>query len=102
MAHSAAETRRQEAIGMLSELYLPTPEEPEDPGPAYLCNFWEGRYATGAEVAENVAKLAQLGRTDRWRQAVARWSAMCREARTVLELRLAFLQGMIYAGNAVT
>ena len=102
MAHSAAEMRRQTAIGMLSELYLPTPRDDDDSRPAYHCNFWEGRYATGAEVAENVAKLAQLGRTDRWQRAIHRWSAMCREAPGVRELRHAFLQGMVYAGHACT
>jgi hypothetical protein len=93
-----ATLRRQTAIGMISELYLPT--DPEMGCPAYLCNYYYGRYAHAAEVADNISKLAQLGRTARWQAAIKRWAAMVREADHMTGLRHAFLQGMIYAGHA--
>ena len=89
---------------MISELYLPTPEcvdACEGERPLYLLNSYEGRYATGNEVAENIEKLAQLGRTARWQAAIDRWARMVREHGGNLDsLRWAFLQGMIYAGHA--
>jgi hypothetical protein len=98
-----AKTKRQEAIGMLSELYLPTSYLVEAQGerPIYLLNSYAARYATGAEVAENIEKLAQLGRTARWQSAIDRWARMVRESSgNVDSLRWAFLQGMVYAGHA--
>jgi hypothetical protein len=104
MSMTAYEKRR-EALGMISELYLPTPELCEASGqdrPLYLVNAYAGRYATGAEVAGNIEKLAQLGRTARWHAAIDRWANMVREhSGNVDSLRWAFLQGMIYAGHAI-
>lgn len=96
---------RQTAIGMLSELYLPTPaccDASEQDRPLYLVNYYAARYATGAEIAENIEKLAQLGRTARWQSAIAHWARMVRECGDNIDsIRYAFLQGMIYAGHAV-
>jgi hypothetical protein len=99
---NAAE-KRQEAIGMISELYLPTPECTDsvvNDRPLYLVNYYAARYATGNEIADNIEKLAQLGRTDRWQSAIKRWAAMVRESEKLDDIRWAFLQGMIYASHA--
>lgn len=82
-----AQRYRQEAIGMLSELYLPASRDYEFPPDV-----------SREEIAGNIAKLAQLGRTERWRAAIRRWAAMVRANDG--NLRHAFLQGMIYAGHA--
>lgn len=95
-----AELNRQTAIGMLVELYLPTPDNPDFDRDVYLCNYYEARYATGEEVAENILKLASLGRTQRWQAAIKRWAAMVRSESTVKGLRWAFLQGLIFANSA--
>jgi hypothetical protein len=97
-----AKERRQEAIGMISELYLPTrePDGAYRDEPVYLINYWAAHYATSAEVADNIEKLIQLGRTDRWQAAIKRWAAMVRHAKKLDDIRYAFLQGMIYAGHA--
>jgi hypothetical protein len=92
---------------MISELYLPTPElvsaidrDALLERPLYLTNYYAARYATGAEVASNIEKLIQLGRTDRWQAAIKRWASMVRHAEKLDDIRWAFLQGMIYAGHA--
>lgn len=106
---NAATLRRQTAIGMLSELYLPTPRIPEGESdrdalldrPLYLVNYYANQYATGAEVAENIRKLGHLGRTARWQAAVDRWARMVQECGDNLEsIRFAFIQGMVYASHA--
>jgi hypothetical protein len=91
---------------MISELYLPTPE-PDGTDrdaylnrPVYLINYWAAHYATPDEIAGNIEKLAQLGRTDRWQAAVKRWATMVREQKTLDGIRWAFLQGMVYACHA--
>ena len=99
-----AQLNRQTAIGMISELYLPTSkcaDAVSEDRPLYLANYWAGRYATGAEIADNITKLARLGRTARWHAAIDRWANMVRECGDNLDnIRWAFLQGMIYAGHA--
>jgi hypothetical protein len=102
--------KRQTAIGMISELYLPTPRLIDAAGdgrdalldrPLYLINYYENRYATGTEVADNIRKLAQLGRTARWQAAIDRWARMVQECGDNIDsIRHSFIQGMIYAGHA--
>lgn len=91
------------AIGMISELYLPTPADPNDPDayPMFLYNYSDHTMAIPSEVADNIVKLKQLGKTERWHGAIAQWAGMVRESKTAESLRSSFLQGMIYAGWAV-
>jgi hypothetical protein len=99
-----AQRNRATAIGMLSELYLPTPkcaDAAESDRPLYLVNYWAAHYATGQEVADNITKLARLGRTARWQSSIALWASMVRESDNLDHIRYAFLQGMIHAGHAV-
>jgi hypothetical protein len=87
---------RQEAIGMLSELYLPESQQ------------WEltNRHGGGLDslavgMSRNIEKLSQLGRTARWKAAINRWATMVAESgNSDRALRHAFIQGMIYAGHA--
>ncbi len=64
-----AQRRRAVAMGMVVELYCPTAEgyALRDPFPY-------------AEAAENIRKLAPLGRTDRWRQGIETWAGMVERA----------------------
>ena len=86
-ARNPAAYWRQFAIGMLSELYLPTPDDPDYKREIYLSNYYAGQYATADEVADNILKLAQLGRTARWNSAIKQWAGMCRSETTVKGLR---------------
>ena len=81
-----AQTRRQNAIGMLSELYVPGPEYDFRPD------------VTRTEIAGNILKLGTLGRTARWQAAVKQWAAMV--SNPANNVRWAFMQGMVYAGHA--
>ena len=86
-----AALNRQEAIGMISFLYLPEQ------------NDYDLRLPDNgaAGIAENIEKLAPLGRTARWQAAIDRWANMVREhSGNDRSLRWAFLQGMIFAGHA--
>ena len=82
-----AERNRSIAVGMLIELYIPT------------ANDFELRDASRDEIAGNIDKLAQLGRTDRWQAAIKRWAAMVREPGN--NIRWALIQGCVYAGHAI-
>lgn len=93
-----AQRNRQEAIGMLSELYLPT--DAEETRPFYLVNAYAGKYATAGEIADNIAKLTQCGRTARWQAAVKQWAGMVRAADNLRDIRWAFLQGLVYTTHA--
>lgn len=70
---------------MLHELYIP-----ESDG-------FERRYTTRDEIAGNIRKLAQLGRTDRWQVAIENWA---RAVESEANLDWAFLQYGIWAGYA--
>jgi hypothetical protein len=78
---------RQEAMGMLTELYWPA--------------TGDYQFAGGpvSAVADNIAKLAALGRTDRWRKAITRWADEVRQA-TPETLHWAYFQFAVYAGHA--
>jgi hypothetical protein len=93
---NAAETARQTAIGMLTELYFSQGHDSP-----YLWESCDNRLATGHEVSENISKLAQLGRTARWQGAIDRWAGMVREnSGNPKSLRWAYMQGLIYASHA--
>jgi hypothetical protein len=104
-----AARNRTIAIGMINELYLPSPGTPANPAdpdnpeswPMYLFNYCDCMLATPSEVAANIDKLAQLGRTVRWRTAIYNWAAIVRESTDREKLRWAFLRGMLWAGGAV-
>lgn len=94
-----AQKARTEALGMLVELYVPESMD------------YELRERPAAEIAGNIRKLAALGRTARWADAVEGWAVMVErgphaaavvtpEADPRWYLRWAFLQGAIYAGHA--
>jgi len=86
-----AADKRSIALGMIVELYFPSP-----PGAKYGTDF------IGTDpnaIADNIAKLDVMGRTDRWKAAIRRWAGMVRNAEPG-SLRWAFLQGLIYAGHA--
>jgi hypothetical protein len=87
MAKSQAFKNRQLAIGMLSQLYIPYDEQG-------VADYMATDDRT--EIAGNIEKLDRLGRTDRWKGAIATWAAYVRDPDN--NLRWAFLQGMIYAG----
>lgn len=96
-----AQRKRQQAIGMLTELYLPTPIDGDyDSRPLYLINYHAARYATGDEIADNIIKLAQLGRTPRWKNAITLWAASVRNSQKLTDIRFTFLQGLINASHA--
>lgn len=88
------------AIGILTELYLPSGEQRE-----FLWNYCENRNATPDEVSENILKLRQLGRTSRWQNALTRWNIMVQSAKVggdfqPSRLRWAYLQGLVFASHA--
>lgn len=88
---------RQFAIGMLSELYLPTSP---DGVPLNLVSGYGAPSATAQEVAHNILKLQSIGRTDRWRKIIAGWAGLViTEGNSPQNLRYAFLQGMIRASH---
>lgn len=88
-----ASGRRQIAIGMLSMLYIPIYADGTAP--------YDIDIADKNEVAGNIRKLAQLGRTERWQAAIERWARMTEQSTGPKDLRWAFLQGMIFAGHAL-
>lgn len=106
---SPAKRNRQTAIGMLSELYLPTPANDDAwDRQIILANPHYQNDGTSPElfeykirgIADNIRKLLTLGRTDRWQAAISRWANMVSESGNEMSLRWAFLQGMVYAGHA--
>lgn len=90
-----AAAKRQMAMGMLTELYFAQGHDSP-----YLWESCEGRPATGDEVAANIMKLRQLGRTERWQNTISRWADMvdCPETdNDPKALRWAYMQGLVYA-----
>jgi hypothetical protein len=87
-----AERNRQEAIGMLIELYVPESRN------------YELQSINTAEIAGNIEKLAALGKTDRWQAAIKRWASMVRESSATdvnrPSIRWALIQGCVYANHA--
>jgi hypothetical protein len=95
---NAAETTRQTALGMLVELYFSQGHDSP-----YLWESCDNRLATSDEVAANIVKLRQLGRTARWQGAISRWADMVDRPENDNDprsLRWAFLQGLVYASHA--
>lgn len=93
LTYKNAVQRRQNAIGMLSYLYLPT--DPDGSVP------YDMRVTDTTEIAGNIRKLAQLGRTERWTGRIEQWARMVEEnPEPMKSLRWAFLQGMVYASHA--
>jgi hypothetical protein len=88
-----ASAKRSIALGMITELYFPTPAG-QDHGTEFT--------GTDAEqIAANIDKLAQLGRTERWQAAIRTWSHMVRNhGDDPRSLRWAFLQYLVFAGHA--
>jgi hypothetical protein len=84
-----AQKRRMFAIGMLNELIMPYGDNGADFAP----------YATRQFAAENIAKLEQLGRTDRWRIAIRNWAHAV--ADETVPYRWAYLQYSVWACHAV-
>lgn len=93
LPYKNAAQRRQNAIGMISELYLPHISGE----PLYLMRVTDTR-----EIAGNIRKISQLGRTERWHASVERWARMVEDSACddPCHIRWAFLQGMIYASHA--
>jgi hypothetical protein len=85
-----AERNRQEAIGMLMELYFPTSQD-------HAPQFNESRNDKIA-IAENIMKLSQLGKTERWISAIRRWRNMVLDEKCSIDWALK--QGCIYASHA--
>jgi hypothetical protein len=87
-----AEQNRQEAIGMLMELYLPETRD------------YKLQSTDTDEIAVNISKLAALGKTERWQSAIKRWAAMVRESHATdpnrPSIRWAIIQGSVYANHA--
>jgi len=93
LTYRNAAQRRQNAIGMLSFLYLPSdPQTGEAP--------FDLTTEDTREIAGNILKLRTLGRTLRWQSALGRWAEMVILSDDMRELRWAFLQGMVYASHA--
>ena len=92
-----ASTKRQTALGMLTELYLPAHGTEHE----FLWESCDDRLATGAEVADNIEKLMQLGRTARWQSAISLWARSVREnSGNPRGVRFAYLQGLVHASHA--
>ena len=90
--------KRQTALGMIVELYLPADGTEHE----FLWESCDNRLAAPDEVAVNILKLRQLGRTERWQHAVKRWANMVNSPENDLDprnLRYGFLQGLIYASH---
>lgn len=65
----------------------------------------EGNLAAGVyaeEVAQEIEKMASLGRTERWKGTVAYWASMVRESTEPNShgLEWAIRQGSIFVGQA--
>ena len=88
----SAYARRCIALGMINALYFPA------------ATGYKLRLPAGgpAEMAENIEKLAALGRTARWQSAIATWAAQVREDAGTDHLVWAFQQYGIYAGHAAS
>lgn len=88
---SNAKVGRYEAIGMIVELYMPTSRN------------YDLTTTDVDEMADNILKLSQLGRTDRWKAVIRQWAGMVRECKgdDVKHLRWAFLQGLVYVNYQV-
>jgi hypothetical protein len=84
-----AQNRRMFAIGMLHELIMPHDDNGADFAP----------YATREFTAENISKLASLGRTERWQIAIRAWSNAV--ANPEVPYRWAYLQYSVWACHAV-
>jgi len=82
-----ARERRAEAMNMLAELYWPATRDYQHTG------------ASAADMADNIAKLAALGRTPRWAKAITDWAQAVRIA-TPDTLNWAFFQYAVHAGHA--
>jgi hypothetical protein len=89
MAKSSAQTRRLIAVGMLVELFLPK----------------DGEYKLVTSdrelIASNIEKLAQLGRTDRWKRSIRNWAGAVRQTENDRDLRWAFLQYLVYVNYQI-
>ena len=90
-----AADRRNVGIQALVNIYLPASND-------YQLTFphsggW-GSNIVGIE--DNIRKLAALGRTQRWQDAVTRWQGMVGEQTLPDGLRWAILQGSVYASHA--
>lgn len=85
-----AERNRLVGIGMLMELYVPATHD------------YDLQSTDSAEIANNIRKLAQLGRTARWQAAIDRWARMVQEQGNERGIRWAILQGAVYAGHVVS
>jgi hypothetical protein len=84
MSKLSAQDKRYAAIKLVSESNYPT---------------IEAMTAAGIEaVAREIEAIASLGRTDRWREAVAYWAAMVRDESN--PRAWALLQGSISCAHA--
>jgi hypothetical protein len=95
-----AALRRQMAIGMIVELYMPS----HNPS-SFPYNFCENREATPDEISENILKLRGLGKTARWQNSVSLWNRLVQDAKSdgshiPTRLRWGFLQGLVSVSNA--
>lgn len=98
MTQTRAQARRFAAMQEISQTFLPE----------------SNRYmplpgTTGEAVAKEIEELASLGRTERWKEAIAQWADMVRKAddpnlETPLGrdsyLQWAIVQGSTYANYA--
>lgn len=92
MGQSNAQRTRHLAVGMIVELYLPATDERH----VYLWDYCNDQLAQGSDVADNIDKLAQLGRSARWQGSVDGWHRLVRQnSGNPKSLRWAFLQGLI-------
>lgn len=89
-----AKENREFALGMLHELIYPTP--PKD---AETTLRDMAPYVTREFAASNIEKLASLGRTDRWQDAIKNWAAACRN--TEYDFGWAYFQFSVWAGYAI-
>lgn len=82
-----AQTRRGDAIATVMDI---------------TCPESNGYYptVTPGVAAAIIRPLAQLGRTDRWHNAIERWARMCEESTNDQALCWAIKQGAIFACHA--
>jgi hypothetical protein len=90
MPKSNAIVRRSLALGMMTELYCPSANDRQ---------FRTD--ATREEIAENIRKLAPLGRAPRWKNTVEGWALMVLDRESWTHVQNAFLQGLIYTAYEV-